>query len=169
VIYFAQMPNGAIKIGFSENVPARMRDLKKYYGVDLALLHVEDGGRRDEIAWHNRFSHLRLGRTEQFRPASDLMAAIGRPLLVGVNPDTVEVKPIPATAPVIVNFRGTEEYRAFLEVLAAKVGASNLCELLDIAVAMMAAKYGMVMPPRTRPVGWNRFSNGPATGEGGGR
>jgi hypothetical protein len=36
---------------------------------------------------------LRLGRTEQFRPGADLLEFIGRPLLVGVNPDAVEASP----------------------------------------------------------------------------
>lgn len=99
MIYFMQSPEGGpVKIGYSANVDARLRQLEAHYGQPLALLATMRGGPDEEAAIHERFSHLRLKgksnlgrRIEQFRPAADLMTFIGRPLLVGVNPDTVEV------------------------------------------------------------------------------
>lgn len=89
-VYFAQLPTGAIKIGHSDDVPTRLKQLEAHYGVPLVLLHTEPGSRPEEEGWHERFDHLRLGRSEQFMPAADLMAAIGRPLMVAANPGTTE-------------------------------------------------------------------------------
>jgi hypothetical protein len=67
--------------------------------------------------------------------------------------------------PTLANYRGSEAYRAALHVLAERAGAGNLCELIDQALREMASRYRVPLPTRTRPVGWNRYSNGPATGE----
>jgi hypothetical protein len=89
-VYFAQSPlGGPVKIGASKDVDARLRQLEAHYGCPLALLATMPGGRAEERAVHERFAGLRLGRTEQFRPAPALMEFIGRPLLVGANPDAV--------------------------------------------------------------------------------
>lgn len=94
MIYFAQdAEGGAVKIGTTEDVPARLRQLESHYGKPLALLATRPGGRAEEAELHARFAHLRYGRTEQFRPAPDLMEFIGRPLLVSANPDAVEAMP----------------------------------------------------------------------------
>ena len=92
MIYFAQLPGGSIKIGTTVDVEARLQSLESHYGTELALLATMPGDRSVEAEIHERFSHLRLGRTEQFQPAADLMAFIGRPLLVDPNPDAVEGK-----------------------------------------------------------------------------
>lgn len=89
-LYVARFPNGAIKIGQSADVPYRLAQLRTYYGVPLELLHTEPGGKPEESAWHRRFAHARLGRSEQFRPVAELMAAIGRPMLDGIDPEAVE-------------------------------------------------------------------------------
>jgi hypothetical protein len=90
VIYFAQTPTGSIKIGLTGDIEARLRTLESYYGTELALLATMPGDRSVEVEIHERFAHLRLGRTEQFRPGADLMAFIGKPLLIGINPDAIE-------------------------------------------------------------------------------
>jgi hypothetical protein len=59
----------------------------------LAVLATMPGNLDDEREIHARFDQLRFGRTEQFRPAPDLMAFVGRPLLVDANPDAVEAMP----------------------------------------------------------------------------
>ena len=81
---------GPVKIGHSEDVDRRREQLESHYGRPLALLKVMPGGRDEERALHERFAEHRIGRTEQFRPAPDLMEFIGRPLLVGANPDAIE-------------------------------------------------------------------------------
>lgn len=98
MIYFMQpITGGPVKIGCSQDVDARHRQLERHYGVPLAVLATMEGDEAKEKELHDRFAHLRLcgpgkrGRhIEQFRPAAELMAFIGRPLLVGANPDAVE-------------------------------------------------------------------------------
>lgn len=98
MIYFMQPTDGGpVKIGFTVNLSARHRQLEAHYGCDLALLATMPGRRKEEAEIHKRFDHLRFGRTEQFRPAADLMAFIGRPLLVSANHESVEaLSPRPA-------------------------------------------------------------------------
>jgi hypothetical protein len=99
LIYFLQATDGGpVKIGYSANVPGRVRQLETHYGKPMAVLATMDGDRDEERAIHARFAHLRLDgpgsrgvQPEQFRPAPDLMTFIGRPFLVGPNPDSVEV------------------------------------------------------------------------------
>jgi hypothetical protein len=93
VIDFVQAATdgGPIKIGTTDNLDTRLRVLEADYGRPLAVLATRPGGRAEERQWHRRFAHLRLGRTEQFRPAAELLEAIGRPLLVGPNPEAAEV------------------------------------------------------------------------------
>ncbi len=99
MIYFMQpVGGGPVKIGFSDDVDKRREQLERHYGRPLALLATMPGDMGIEYEIHRRFSHLRFGRTEQFRPASDLMAFIGRPLLVDPNPETVESM-VPAGPP----------------------------------------------------------------------
>lgn len=94
MIYFMQpIAGGPVKIGYSANVDVRREQLEAHYGQPLAILAVTEGERQEEREMHKRFAHLRLGRTEQFRPAADLMAFIGRPLLVDLNPDVIEAMP----------------------------------------------------------------------------
>jgi hypothetical protein len=85
------MPTGAIKIGFSDDVPNRLGRLAWEYGCELDLLHTMPGDRSVESELHEMFSHLRFGRTEQFQPAPELMAFMGRPALATENPEDVEV------------------------------------------------------------------------------
>lgn len=92
MIYFIQPTDGGpIKIGYSANVEERRSQLESYFGRELAVLAIMKGDREEEKRIHRLFDHLRLGRTEQFRPKIDLMTFIGRPLLVASNPDTVEL------------------------------------------------------------------------------
>lgn len=90
MLYFMQSTNGGlVKIGFSDNVENRLRQLEKDYGQSLTILATMEGGRAEEAALHRRFKHLRVGRTEQFRPDPELMGFIGRPSLTGESADKV--------------------------------------------------------------------------------
>jgi hypothetical protein len=87
VIYFMQpLAGGPVKIGFSDDVDARRRQLERHYGQPLAVLATLDGGPDEERELHGRFSHLRFGRTEQFQPGTDLMEFIGRPVFASMAP-----------------------------------------------------------------------------------
>jgi hypothetical protein len=120
VIYFMQPTGGgAIKIGFSEDVERRRIELEVYYKQPLAIIGTMEGERRDETIIHRRFKHLRLGRTEQFSPAAELLAFIGRPLLVGPNPDAVEPMTV-SIKPIRLDF--SPEVHQMLRIVAAERG-----------------------------------------------
>jgi hypothetical protein len=92
MIYFVQCTDGGpIKIGYSVDVEARVRKLEAYYGRPLSLLAAMPGDLGTEAEIHEQFAHLRLGRTEQFRPAAELLEFVGRMDRIAVNPDAVEV------------------------------------------------------------------------------
>jgi hypothetical protein len=151
VIYFAQPTDGGpIKIGCTEDVSRRLKQLESHYGCPLALLKVIPGDFEEEKAIHERFLHLRLGKTEQFQPASDLMAFLGRPLLVDPNPDAVEALE-PAFSEdrknAIVALKCRANWREWLFNLADK-RRIRPAQLIDIALANFAKIEGEEIPPR---------------------
>jgi len=87
VIYFVRMPSGSVKIGCTADITTRLKTLASEFGR-VELLGTTEGSFDTEKALHQRFSHLRLGRTEQFKPAVELLAFIGTDLPF---PDAVEV------------------------------------------------------------------------------
>jgi Meiotically up-regulated gene 113 len=89
MIYFAQLPTGAIKIGKTGDVNARLAQLEREFQGQIALLRAMPGNFKEETEMHCLFQHLRI-RGEEFRPAPDLLEFIGRPLLVGANPNAIE-------------------------------------------------------------------------------
>lgn len=95
MIYFLQATDGGpVKVGFTtQDVEDRVKQLESHYGKPLAVLATLPGDHDREREIHERFAHLRLGRTEQFQPARELMDFIDRPLLVDPNPETVEAIP----------------------------------------------------------------------------
>lgn len=97
MIYFASIDGGPIKIGYSFNVETRMEQLSAHYGRPVSILATMPGGRAEERALHQRFAHLRLGRSEQFQPARELMSFIDRPLFVSSG----DVELIEPAVPVI--------------------------------------------------------------------
>ncbi len=94
MIYFVQLDSGSIKIGTTENLGPRLAQIAWERGTDVTVLATLPGGREEEQQIHERFAHLRLGRTEQFKPAKELLEFIGNPLLVSSNPETIEVQPL---------------------------------------------------------------------------
>ncbi len=72
MIYFIQTSVDRIKIGTTENLTQRLGQLKNI-GDRLILLATIPGNRSREQEIHTQFAHLRIGHTELFRPADDLM------------------------------------------------------------------------------------------------
>ncbi len=144
MIYFMQSPDGGpVKIGYSGDVEARARQLESHYGKPLAVLATVPGDRAEEAEMHRRFAHLRLGRTEQFRPAPELMDFIGRPLLVGANPDAVEaIEPL-ATQ---VTLKGSPEWSQWLGELSTKLRTTK-AGIIDRALTELAERSGFREPP----------------------
>lgn len=72
--YFALLPDGAVKIGYSntrELVDKRMKTLGREYGAPLIPLAVIKGGWVAEIYHHDKFADYRLsGDGERFRYSS---------------------------------------------------------------------------------------------------
>jgi hypothetical protein len=149
MIYFMQpVDGGPVKIGSSDDVEARRRVLEGHYGRPLVVLGTMSGGKPEEMDLHRRFAHLRLGRTEQFRPGADLMEFIGRPLLVGANPGAVETME-PANKPNGLVIRGSVEWRDWLK-RAAEFERTTVAELIDRAAASYARLIGFKEAPPKR-------------------
>ncbi len=72
MIYFIQTSVDRIKIGTTENLARRLGQLKNL-GDHLILLATIPGDRSREQEIHAQFAHLRIGHTELFRFADDLM------------------------------------------------------------------------------------------------
>ena len=94
-VYFIQSANGGpVKIGTSEDVGRRLKALEYQHKTRLVLLKIIAGGRKEERVMHERFAGHRIGRSELFHPGPDLMEFLAAPpILIGANPDTVEVMP----------------------------------------------------------------------------
>lgn len=145
MIYALQPTDGGpVKIGFSADVDTRRAQLESHYGKRLALLATMPGGREEEAEIHARFSHLRLGRTEQFRPAADLMAFLGRPLLVDANPDAVEAMESPEV--VILSIKCRREWREWAMSIA-RAERASLATLIDQLLAERARERELPDPP----------------------
>lgn len=126
MIYFAQIGEGGpIKIGFSDDVPSRLAQLESHYGRPMILLGTEPGGKPQEASWHARLAPWRFGRTEQFRPVLEVLEAIGRPLLVSSNPETVET-----VRPRLVAFSVSLDFAEKLKQAAGERGmtAADFCD-----------------------------------------
>lgn len=85
-VYFAMGPTGAIKIGFSENPHCRLGEMglgeKPVLLANIVAPRPFDRAawlrfdRQTERSLHERFAHLRLGRSEWFRQAPELWKCI---------------------------------------------------------------------------------------------
>jgi len=73
--YFAESPAGMIKIGYSENVLSRVRQVQYVAGDRARLLLALPGGRLKERYLHKRFAAHRAGG-EWFDPAEEILAYI---------------------------------------------------------------------------------------------
>ena len=151
MIYFVQsIDGGPVKIGCTDNFGARLKTLEYHYGTPLAVLGTMPGDVTAEREIHERFKHLRFDRTEQFRPAADLMAYIGLPLLVGLNPDTVEAMPVVSGGrPLLVQVRGSKEWGDWVARLARKDNRS-IPHLVEVALKHYALTLGFTEPPPER-------------------
>lgn len=148
MIYALQpLDGGPVKIGFSSDVEARQKQLEATYGRPLALLATIEGGREEERAIHDRFAHLRLGGTEQFRPTPELMAFLGRPLLVDQNAKITEA--IPAKNLLAIQIRGAPEWKAWVEEMAA-FDRLSVAAMTDRALSRYAEMIGFKEPPPKR-------------------
>lgn len=79
-VYFAQCrETGEVKIGFTQDVTARVREFEKQSkgGRHVEVLALLPGDKQTELALHATYAHLRTADGEWFRPGADLMAFVG--------------------------------------------------------------------------------------------
>jgi len=82
-VYFMQpIHGGTIKIGYSDDIQGWRERLQRHYVCKLRILKVMEGGYQEEWEIHQRFAHLRIGFTEQFRPEPELMDFLGHPRML---------------------------------------------------------------------------------------
>jgi hypothetical protein len=147
MVYFVQaIDGGPVKIGYSEDVTTRVKQLESHYGRPLTVLHVMDGDREAEKAIHRRFDHLRIRRTEQFQPAPDLMAFINRPLFVNAMP-VEELEVNPDVKPLVVGIRAYPEWKQWLDELAEHDNRS-IVDLISHTLKKYAREIGFREPPK---------------------
>jgi hypothetical protein len=145
MIYFVQaVQGGPIKIGTTENLDVRIKQLESAYRTELAILATKDGSYDEEKAIHDRFSHLRFGYTEQFRPAPELMEFISRPLFANAT----DVKPMETIGiKGVLTLKCHDEWKEWLTGFA-ETETRNQGQLIDVALAEYAKLKGYKSPPR---------------------
>lgn len=75
-VYFIQQGEfGLVKIGYSKNPTHRLMVLQTAHGERLSMRACAPGGKEQEHALHERFTHLRVAG-EWFRPGEELLAYI---------------------------------------------------------------------------------------------
>lgn len=72
-VYFARRDDGAIKIGWTSDVPRRLTELRKDTGANVTLLAAFPGDKPDELRLHARFAKHRLDG-EWFMPGEAIAA-----------------------------------------------------------------------------------------------
>lgn len=145
MIYFAQsVDGGPIKIGFSEDVRRRIKQLESHYRQSLVLLAEMDGDQDTEAEIHERFASARFGRSEQFQPTPELMAFIGRPLFAEASP----VDPMEPQQPnsSLIAVKCYQEYKDWI-TRSAQSERDSIPVLIDKALVHYASVRGYPPPP----------------------
>lgn len=116
MIYFVENPdNGFIKIGYSVNVPRRLKELRQADHPGLVFMGAMDGRLIDERELHNRFANLRE-KGEWFRRNPILLEMIEKDATLTLGETT------PAKAEAIVSF-------------SLRISSDLLAQISDLAVA----------------------------------
>lgn len=89
-VYFAQAPDGLVKIGHSENVGTRLITLMIEGRNLLHFLGSVPGTYHTEMVWHDHFLAFR-DHGEWFRPELALLAAIAEAVALGYTPEHVRI------------------------------------------------------------------------------
>lgn len=147
-VYFMQASDGGpVKIGSSKNIEQRRKQLESDYKRSLVILRIVEGGRKEEQAIHEQFSHLSLGN-ELFQPGPDLMEFIGRPLLAGANPEAVVAFPNMTRS--FVSFKGTMAMEAWIDGLVDHTHQGTRALLVKNALREYAERHGYEKPQPRR-------------------
>lgn len=145
MIYFIRREDGAIKIGHTVRLSARVTQLQARSADRLAVLSITDGGFRRDRELHAKFDHLRLKPThicEWFRPEPELMEfieAVGRPWKPTDDAPRRQLK-------IVLALSGTKAWGEWLEGYAKSKGMPVVV-LLDHLARESAKKDGYPPPP----------------------
>lgn len=131
MIYFAQLANGAVKIGCAVKVLARVSRLRTELGCPIVVLATITGGKPREREVHEKFSHLRLGTSEQFQPGDDLMDFIHHPHVR--NYHMIKQLPIRHMGTKPTQLRLTREDLDLLEKIRQEEGLGSLADAIRFA------------------------------------
>lgn len=137
-------PGGPIKIGSTDHLLTRQAQLEAIYGAKLEVLAVMPGGREEEAAIHEKFSRLRMGRTEQFSPSDELLEFFG----------LARIETIAATSPMnhaiqVVGIKGTDAWKQWVE-RGAKHAGMSVSTLVDQSLRAYLKKAGFTEAPPER-------------------
>jgi hypothetical protein len=143
LIYFirAVSGKGAIKIGTTARLTARLKQLERKHGVSLQVLGVLDGRYAEEHALHVKFAHL-LQRDEWFGAHPDLTDFIATETRPWDGEDDA-----PRLVTVVV--KGRDEWKEWLEEAATNCRLS-VSAFLDQALACYARDRGIQEEPPKR-------------------
>lgn len=73
VVYFVRRESdGAIKVGFTSDLPRRLHELQKRTMCSIELIGTFPGDKRHELICHEKFRRLSIGR-EWFHPGDDIV------------------------------------------------------------------------------------------------
>ena len=134
MIYFMQpVDGGPVKIGHSEDVDRRRRQLAWGYGKPLTLLKVMPGGREEERAMHDRFAAYRIDNSELFEPSHELMEFIAA------------IKDMPSISDEYISVKIDKAIVAQARMIAAREGKSISDLLSDMLVQPITKAYGRLL------------------------
>lgn len=149
MIYFIRdEDDGLIKIGTTVRLVERLKQLCNEVGGNLRVLAVMDGTYPEESDLHRRFAHLRVGDSvlcEWFEPGSDLVGFIVEEDREWTPEDDDDV----SRKPMVVQVRGSDEWKAWVERLAA-FHRGTIADVTDRALAAYARQIGFNEPPPER-------------------
>lgn len=89
-VYFLQRPDGKIKIGHSQDVKRRLKQIAPMAGDSLEILLVISGGSSLEVELHKQFGNEKH-HGEWFQPSKHLLAFIKKQTMIG-DPKSMSVK-----------------------------------------------------------------------------
>jgi len=126
VVYFVQRHDGAVKIGFTSDLPRRLREVRNEHGP-VRRLATAPGSSVAEAALHQRFAAFRI-EGEWFQPDPSILAFAAETAERGwFRPDDVRPVPVPkADLPHRgLSTRIREDYAAKSAVALEQVQAGN--------------------------------------------
>lgn len=123
MIYFIQSASGGpIKIGYSENVRARLKQLQTGAAEQYLLLAYMDGGKSDEEAIHFCLAEHRV-RGEWFQPHDDVLEYVL---------EAVRKCPQEGAAETVPPYEPAEDHGEFLRAAVSKRGITHVVNVTGL-------------------------------------